>query len=562
MFENFKLFRNWYKLARPNKKIWTISSLSVVLVYACILIALVFSAKVVVAITSGDYIDAVINLSIVFGLLLLRNAFWHINYYTYSKLVGSVYGRLNDEFIQKILKANPCNFYKTSKEKLINIVHSDIFSLAEIADKFAICCGRIFMLIATIIIIFVINPWVGLTVILVDILNFIVLNALEKRRSRCVKKIREDRDQQYQQFCEIIDTRDTINELSLNNSLGKKYRSGITNYRKNLHRKTMADSSIAQGFFVFYSFIIFVLTLGMVFLLYKEQLSVEMYFIIVAYITSGIETTNLVFEFIPYMKNSGIYCSRIKDVLNFTEKNNLCDGDIDLDDVIGYIDLDNVYYNGDDNNPAVSDITLRIKGLQTTYIIGASGSGKRTLFHLMHRDIRPTSGEVSMDGLNILEYSKRVFSKNFSFLGTVPTFFNESILQNLKMVNSNLSNINAVCEQVGLMPYIKSLPQKMRTNILSLPYEKQYLLGLARALLTGAEAIALYELPNNLTKSEKNNIKQALLSIQGKRTLIIFSANSDYISVADKVVTMENGSIKEIAFTNNRPYLGWRQRDI
>jgi len=562
MFENLKLLRNWYKLARPNKKYWAISIMGVILAYTCLIIAPIFTAKVVISITAGDYVNTAIYLTVVFALLALRNMFWHINYAIFNKLIGSIYGRINGLFVDKMLKATPNNFRHTSKEKLLNIVHTDVYNLSEIADRCAVCIGRIVMLIATIIIIFFINPWVGLIVVMADILNFFLLNALENRRAKFVKKIREDHDKQYKKFGEIIDTRNTINELSLNRRLEKNYKNYLDGYIYDLGRKTRADSSITNGFFVFYNFLIFLLTLGMVFLVSNGQLSVEMYFIIVPYIANGIETTNLVFEFIPYVKNSGIYCSRVKTVLNFTEKKNIPVGDIDNDDVIGYMDFDNVSYNSnDDGDPSLKDITLRIKGLKTTLIMGPKNSGKRTIFHLMHRNIKPQTGEISIDGLNIFEYSTRIFNKNFNYLSTRPTFFNGSILHNLKMIDNNMTHISNACRQVGIMQYINALPQQMHTNILSLPYEKQYLLGLARVLLTKAEIIALYEIPSDFSKEEQKNLKTILNSLRGKRTLIIFSASSLYASIADKIVTIDKGRIKDIELTNHK-FLGWEKNDL
>lgn len=560
MFENLKLLRNWYKLAKPNKKYLAISTSAVIMAYVCVIIAPLFAAKVVISVTSADYANAAIFLTVVFGLLATRNIFWHVNYLIFNKLIGSIYQRVNETFADKMLKAKSSNFNKTSKEKLINIIHTDVYSFSEIADRLAMCIGRILMLVATIIIICFINIWVGLVVIIADVLNFFLLNALENKRAKSVKKIREDHDKQYKKFSEIVDARTAINELNLNRRLEKNYHNYLNGYVYDLGKKTIADSSIANGFFVFYNFIIFLLTLGMVLLVSQGQLSIEMYFVIVPYITTGIETTNLVFEFIPYIKNSAIYASRIKAVLNFTEKKNLPVGDIENDEIIGFMDLDNVCYNGNmDGDPALKDITLRIKGLQTTLIIGPKNSGKRTIFHLMHRNIKPDSGELSIDGLNIFQYSTRVFNKNFNYLSTRPTFFNSSILQNLKMIDSNMTRISEALRQVGVMQYIQSLPQNIHTNILALPYEKRYMIGLARVLLTKAEIIALYEIPSDFTKEEQKNLKEILNSIRGKRTLIIFSASNTYANIADKIVTIEDGQIKNISLTNNL-FIGWEQK--
>ena len=538
-------------MARPNKKLFGFSSLFMILSYTCVIISPLFAAKVIIAINGSDWWGAVLYLSVVFGLLLLERLFWHLNYVIFAKLVGSVYVRLNKEFVEKMYKSKNSNFKKTPKEKLLNILHTEIYNLGDTADNAAMTIGKIFMLVVTVIIIFTINVWVGLAVIVCDILNFILLNHLENKRAKRQRTIREDIDEQYSLFSEIVDSREMVNDLNLARKLKKKYSNHLSGYVMDLHRKTMADSSIKHGFYIFYNFMIFILTLGSVFLTSRGALSIETYFIIIPYITSGIETTNSVFEFMPYLKNSSIYVQRVKSVLSFTEKPDLEFGDIDNDNIIGFVDFENVTYKGDkEGNPAVKNIDLRINAMQTTLILGAKKSGKRTLFRLLHREIIPNKGEISMDGLNILKYSKKTYTTNFNYLSTHPTFFDNSILYNLKMVNKNKNEIINVLDKLNLLNYINSLPNKIYTNVLTLPFDKQYLIAFARTLLTKAEIIALYEFPSSLAFDEKQNLLNIIHTLHKKRTIIIFSADENYANICDKIVTIEKGEITHITRTN------------
>lgn len=551
MFENLKILKNWWTTARPNKKLFCLSSLFMVLSYSCIIISPLFAAKVIIAINASNWWGAVLYLSIVFGLLLFERFFWHLNYVVFSRLVASVYVRLNKMFVDKMLKSKNSNFKNTPKEKLLNILHTEIYNLGDTADNAAMTIGKIFMLIVTVIIIFTINVWVGVAVIICDIFNFLFLNHLENKRTKRQRVIREDIDEHYSLFSEIVDSREMVNDLNLNRKLKKKYSTFLNGYVDDLHRKTMADSSIRHGFYIFYNLIIFILTLGSVFLTSRGTLSIETYFIIVPYIKSGIETTNSVFEFMPYLKNSSIYVQRVKSVLNFTEKPNLEYGDIDNDDIIGFIDFENVSYQGDkEGNPSIKDVTLHINAMQTTLLLGTKRCGKRTIFKLLHREIAPNKGEISLDGLNILKYSKKTYTTNFNYLSTHPTFFDDSILYNLKIVNKSRKEIINVLEKLNLLSYINSLPNKIYTNVLTLPFDKQYLIAFARTLLTKAEVIALYEFPSSLSFNEKQNIISIIKSLHKKRTIIIFSADENYANICDKIVNLEQGEITHITRTN------------
>ena len=536
--------------AKPSKKYFSISSIAIILAYCCEIIIPLFAAKVIIAINASSWWSAALYLTIAFGFLTLAGIFRHINYAVFNKLVESVFKRLSLEFVNKMYKAKNFNFKKTPKEKLLNILHTEIYNLSDDADKAAICIGRIFMLIVTIIIIFTINIWVGLAVIVCDIINFILLNWLENKRAKQQKKIREDIDEEYSLFSEIIESKEMVDDFNLNNKMIKKFDNHLNTYIKDLGKKTYTDSYVSNGYHVFYSFLIFVLTLGAVFLTSQGRLSIETYFIIVPYITSGIETTNKVFEFMPYIKNSKIYVSRVKNVLNFVEKEEIEFGDINNDNVTGFMSFNNVCYGGDtEGNPKVKDISFRINAMQTTLITGSKKSGKRTIFHLMHRKIKPKSGEITMDEIDIYKYNKKVYTTNFNYLSTHPTFFNKSILYNLKIVNSDKDYMVKILNKLNLMDYINSLPNKIYTNIFSLPFDKQYLIGLARTLLTNAEIIALYEFPSSITAEERNNIKNIIKTLRGKRTIIIFSSNDFFVDISDKIVNIERGLVSKISFT-------------
>ncbi len=551
MFENIKILKTWWKVAKPSKKYFIISTLAMILSYSCIIISPIFAAKVIIAINASNWWGAVLYLTIVFGLLVLERLFYHVNYLVYAKLIESVFVRLNNEVVDKIYKSKNSNFKKTPKEKLLNILHTEIFNLGDTADKAAMCIAKIFRLIVTIIIIFVINVWVGLAILICDVFNFLLLNHLENKRAQRQRTIREDIDEQYTLFSEIVDSKDMVNDLNLNKTWKRKYSNHLSHYISDLHKKTMADSSIGNYFYVFYHFMIFILTLGSVVLTARGTLSIETYFIIIPYITAGIETTNSVFEFMPYLKNSAIYVNRVQNILNFTEKPNLEFGDIDNDEIVGFVDFNNVHYKADkENNPAVKNIDLHINALQTTLIYGTKRSGKRTIFKLLHRELAPTKGQINLDGLDIMKYSKKTYTSNFNYLSTHPMFFDGSILYNLKMVNKNKNDIINVLEKMHLLEYINSLPNKIYTNVLTLPFDKQYLVGFARTLLTQAEVIALYEFPTSLTFDEKQNLLNLINALHGKRTIIIFSANDKYAEYCDKIVTIEKGEITHITRNN------------
>jgi len=71
------------------------------------------------------------------------------------------------------------------------------------------------------------------------------------------------------------------------------------------------------------------------------------------------------------------------------------------------IKFDHVYKKYDDNNSAIEDLNLEIKDGDFFVMVGTSGSGKTTTLKMINRLIKPTSGQILIDGKNIDSYDLR-----------------------------------------------------------------------------------------------------------------------------------------------------------
>ena len=148
-----------------------------------------------------------------------------------------------------------------------------------------------------------------------------------------------------------------------------------------------------------------------------------------------------------------------------------------------------------------------------------------------------------MDNINLMDYTKKVYSSNINYIVTKPYFFDDTIMKNLKLVEKDKHRIFSICRQLKIHDYIKSLPKGYNTNVNKLPSGKRYIIGLARTLLTKSEIIILYEFPLSLSAKEKETIMKILNHLRGSRTIIIFSASDACMSVVDRVFKIEKGSI-------------------
>ncbi len=544
--------RDWWKLAKPSKKYYFLIFFLVVLTQITLLIvAPIFTAKVTVSITSRKYVKAIIYLCVGFAILLTRKTFWHFEYMCYAPLVKSTYNRLNNEFVDKALRARSMNFKTTSKEQILNMLHTDNFTVAEFGEKTSIALARLLIVLVNIIVIFTINVWAGLIVVVADILDFLMLAWASNRRQKWHRLTRQSHDEQYEKFSEIIDAREAIADLGIEKRIKQEYNETLDTYIKRLHKRDFWDSIYSNYYAAFYEFLILIATIISVILVAHNGLTIETYFIVVSYVSNGISNTKDLFSVIKEFDNVNTASARVKTVLNFTERDEIEVGKNTLTDIMGNLCFNEVCFKKDDEgNPTLKDFDILFNENQTCLILGSRSCGKRTIFNMLRRAIEPDSGQITLSGVNLYDFTTKSYLENFSYVTTHPTFFKGSIMKNLQIKEKNKKVIYQTCKELDIYDYIMSLPKKFNSDISILQYDKLYLLALARAILTGSQVMAIYEFPDALTEKEKKKIKAILKAMHGTRTILIFSAKDYCQDIADKIINIEKGAVSNISYNH------------
>lgn len=545
------MIKNWHSLTKPSKMFMAIQFSTVFMRYIFLLLSPIFAARAITNLYAQEYLMAVTNLSIEVVLIILSAASFTINYHLMSRLINPIYLKLQDQVLEAVLKASPSNFKKISKEKLINIVGNDTYFVSTFADILAGRLARFVRVLITIVVIFFINIYIGFVAIFVNVINYFILNYIHERKSLVVKRLKESNDRLFTSFSQYIDSKDTINTLNIKNRILANFEAYSRGYGKEKHKNNVFQSKIDNTYWAFYKIVIYCVALLMILIVSKGSLSLTEYLILVPYLLSAVEIANEAFTILPQLKEANIATNRIRSVLSFTEKKKLAFGENAEDMINGVIHFDKVSYRAKGgDNPEIRNISLFIRENETTLICGKRLSGKRTIFRILNRDIRPTTGNVYLSGENIFEYNNNTYLKNFNHVTSKPFMYSGSILKNLKMVDKSEYNIYHVCVTLGLHAIISKLPQKYKSDVSLLTTGQKYLLSVARALLTTCQVLAFYEFPSSITESEKNFIKKALKKLNGTCTMVIFSASEDWACVADKIINIDGGKITNIYFND------------
>ena len=204
---------------------------------------------------------------------------------------------------------------------------------------------------------------------------------------------------------------------------------------------------------------------------------------------------------------------------------------------------------------AVNRANLEINEGEFFVIMGLSGSGKSTLLRCINRLIRPTYGEVLIDGKNItrlkdkelLEIRRKKLSKVFQHFGLLP---HRSVLSNvafgleLQGISSKkrMKKAQESIELVGLKGYEEQKVSELSGGM-------QQRVGLARALANNPEVLLMDEAFSALDPLIREQMQDELLALQNKmkKTIVFITHDLDEaIKLGDRIAIMKDGEVVQI----------------
>ena len=202
------------------------------------------------------------------------------------------------------------------------------------------------------------------------------------------------------------------------------------------------------------------------------------------------------------------------------------------------------------NINVIKGVTFKINKGQAIGITGPSGSGKSTLINMILGLLKPSSGQINVNGKE-----SQINLANFrSILGYVPQFIaliDASIRENiaLGLGGNEIDNekVWSVLKETKLAEFVKNLPEQLDTfigeNGMHLSGGQRQRLGLARALYRDPEVLIFDEATSALDVETEKRITKEVMKLSGKRTLIIVAHRISTIKNCDIIYYLKNGKI-------------------
>ena len=213
---------------------------------------------------------------------------------------------------------------------------------------------------------------------------------------------------------------------------------------------------------------------------------------------------------------------------------------------------------------AVRDVSLEVKPGEVVLIMGPSGSGKTTLLLMLGALLKPSEGEIRLDGDLITALGENrlpairlrrigFIFQDFNLLSALSALENVAIVATLAGVKDSQARKKAetILRGLGLGERLGFLPEKLSGG------EKQRV-SIARALINDPTLILADEPTANLDSKIGHDIMHLLRRIAREQDLsvVIVSHDQRIKDVADRVLWLEDGQFKEMATMANDPVCG------
>lgn len=243
---------------------------------------------------------------------------------------------------------------------------------------------------------------------------------------------------------------------------------------------------------------------------------------------------------------------RIFDLLD--EANEIRDPDspIGFDTIEGLIRFENVSFSYGDRDTTVLDrVDLTIEPGERVAIVGPSGAGKSTMVQLVPRFYDPTSGRITIDGVDIRQVRVTDLRHHMAAVPQETQLFSGTISENLRVGKPDATDreLHEASVAAHADEFIATFPDAYETIVgergVKLSGGQRQRVAIARALLRNPRILVLDEATSSLDSESENLVQEALETLMQGRTTLVIAHRLSTIRTADRIVVIDDGTIAE-----------------
>lgn len=546
--DNIKIIRDFFKLVKGSKKWIFLLFFGSIMSHLSSLLIPVFTSNIIYEVTNGNVSATYLNIGMLAITYIAYNLFCYLNTISYSHNFKYSYKNLREKIIDKVFTYDVEFSDKISKGTILNTVNTDTANLSEMIDNICEIMVVFVKIIIMIIIFLKTNLFVGLLVILLEILYLKLFDYCNIKSTRYLMGQQKYRDKLTDNLSQILNGLGEIKIFNIYKKIKNNFYIIANKWADQymLKRKYVDIRRSLLQFIIDFGKVILYLIL--VYFVLNGKYEVNVLVLLITYFENIMTNTKELMGYSRQIREWSISIIRINNILSYSSKQQITFGLNENDYINGVVEFKNVNFSYKSKNKGnIENINFVAEPNKITALVGHSGSGKTTITNLILRKYKIDNGEILIDNVNIYDYSNNVYSTNVVGVNQFPFIFNMSIRKNLNLINSNIDNQIEACKRVGIHDYIMSLPKGYNTilteNATNFSGGQKQLLAIARTLLSKAEILIFDEVTSSLDPLLVEKIKDIFENLKLDHTIIIITHKKDVMKIADKIIVLNKGKI-------------------
>ncbi|WP_010251064.1 ABC transporter ATP-binding protein [Acetivibrio cellulolyticus] len=213
------------------------------------------------------------------------------------------------------------------------------------------------------------------------------------------------------------------------------------------------------------------------------------------------------------------------------------------------LSFNDITFNYEEGSDILQNVNLSINPKEKVTFVGRTGVGKSTLFKLVMGLLKPTKGNITINGIDVYSIPNSEKRKIFGYVDQNFHLIRGTVAEQISLKDENITRkqIENALEFVGMTEYVAALENgydtEVKNDALFSQGQKQ-LLAIARAIATNPPILLLDEITANLDSITEDKVLSVLQKASSTHTVLAISHRLSSMIASDIVVILEDGKVK------------------
>ncbi|MBR4282602.1 MAG: ABC transporter ATP-binding protein [Clostridia bacterium] len=501
---------------------------------------------------STDFTAILYSVLVIGAVALLGAISTQLSSIANNKITYGICGDLRNKINKKFQTLPVLTLSSHKSGDLVSRMVADVETVADgLLLGFTNAFTGILTIIAVLVIMFILNPYIALAVLVLTPLSFFTAKFIASKIHKFFESQAKIRGEETALVNELIKGQNIVKSYGhkdksladfdeINNRL---YKASLksTFYSSLINPSTRVINNIVYAA---------VALIGAIFALSTDAVTAGELSIFLSYAGQYAKPFNEISGVIAELQNSVACAKRIFSLLEETDRTPDPE-DSENPIISGDVKIENLSFGYSKNKPLLTNISLDVKSGQRVAIVGPTGCGKTTFINLLMRFFEPDEGNIFVDGVNIKNMTYKALRSRFGMVLQDTWLCTGSVKENIAYGNPNATDEDIVnaAKSAYAHSFIMRLPKGYDTIITgngeNLSEGERQLLCIARAMLCLPPILILDEATSSIDTRTEQKIQSAFDKMMKGRTSFVVAHRLSTIQNADIILVMNEGNIVE-----------------